>query len=95
MAQESMTGGFGSRLSAFVLGAAAGAAIALLTAPRSGRETRAQLKDAALDLKRKMERAPDAVRAAGAKTLKAGQAAYAQARGEITRGEMARRPDPS
>jgi len=85
MAHESMTGGFGSILSAFVLGATAGAAIALLTAPRSGRETRAQLKDVALDIKQKMERSPDAIRAAGARIMKAGQGAYEQARGEIVR----------
>lgn len=86
MAHENMTGGFGSLLSAFVLGATAGAAIALLTAPRSGRDTRAQLKDVALNIRRKMERSPDAVRAAGARTVKAGHAAYEQARGEIMRG---------
>jgi len=85
MANENMTGGAGSLLTAFVLGAAAGAAIALLTAPRSGRETRAQLKDVALDLKQKMDRAPDAIRQAGASAMKAGQAAYEQARGEIKR----------
>jgi gas vesicle protein len=86
MAHENMTGGAGSLLTAFVLGAAAGAAIALLTAPRSGRETRAQLKDVALDLKKKIEHAPDSIRKAGASAMKAGQAAYEQARGEIARG---------
>ncbi|MBT9558405.1 MAG: YtxH domain-containing protein [Myxococcales bacterium] len=40
-------GGFsGSQLAlAFLAGAAAGAAVALLTAPRSGAETRAQIRD--------------------------------------------------
>ena len=94
MAHENTTGGFGSFLSAFLLGATAGAAIALLTAPRSGRDTRAKLKDVALDLKQKMERSPDAIRAAGAKTMKAGQAAYEQARGEITH-EITRSSDLS
>lgn len=78
--------GFGSLLTAFVLGATAGAVVALLTAPSSGRDTRAQLKGAALDLKKKMERAPEAIRTAGAKTAKAGQAAYEQARGEFALG---------
>jgi len=85
MSHENLPSGIGSFLSAFLLGATAGAAIALLVAPRSGRETRAQLKDVALDLKQKMERAPDAIRKAGASAMKAGQAAYEQARGEITR----------
>ena len=50
MAYDNQTNGFGSILGAFILGAAAGAAIALLAAPRSGRETRARLKDVAHDL---------------------------------------------
>jgi len=87
MTGKSMTRGFGSLLGAFVLGATAGATIALLTAPRTGSETRAQLKDAARDLTQRMGRAPEAIRAAGARSLKAGQAAYVQARGEIERGQ--------
>ena len=83
--RSTVSRGFGSLLSVFALGAAAGAAAALLMAPRSGRDTRAQLKSAALGLKRKMERAPEAIRAAGEKTTKAGVAAYDQARGEVTR----------
>jgi len=77
--------GFGSFLSVFALGATAGAAAALLTAPRTGRDTRAQLKSAALGLKRKMGRAPAAIRAAGDQTMKAGVAAYDQARSGVTR----------
>jgi len=84
MAHENQNISLGSFLTAFVLGAAAGATIALLTAPRSGRETRAQLKDVALDLKQTMERAPAAIQKAGARAMKAGQAAYEQARGEIS-----------
>jgi gas vesicle protein len=57
--------GFGSLLSVFVLGATAGAVAALLMAPRTGRDTRAQLKSAARGLKEKMQRAPAAMRAAG------------------------------
>jgi gas vesicle protein len=87
MSSKSRTRGFGSLLGAFALGATAGAAIALLTAPRSGRETRAQLKDAARDLKHRMDGAPEAMRAAGARAMKAGQAAYEQARVEIGRSQ--------
>jgi gas vesicle protein len=82
MAYDDMTNGFGSFLGVFLLGAATGAAIALLTAPRSGREIRAQLKDTARDL---MERAPDTIRNAGARAMKAGQAAYDSVRGKIDR----------
>jgi gas vesicle protein len=64
-----------------------GATIAILTAPRTRSETRAQLKDAARDLTQWMGRAPEAIRAAGARSLKAGQAVYVQARGEIERGQ--------
>jgi gas vesicle protein len=82
MANNTMTGGFGSFLGVFLLGAAAGAAVALLTAPRSGRETRAQLKDTARDL---MERAPGALRNAADRAMKVGQAVYETAHGEIDR----------
>jgi gas vesicle protein len=83
MVHENQNSSLGTFLSAFVLGAAAGAAVALLVAPRSGRETRAQLKDVALDLRQTMERAPAAIQRAGARAMKAGQAAYEHARGEI------------
>jgi gas vesicle protein len=49
----------------FVLGAATGAAIALLTTPQSGRETRRKLKEFAGDLADRAARVPTAVRAAG------------------------------
>jgi gas vesicle protein len=49
----------------FVLGAATGAAIALLTTPRSGRETRRKLKEFAGDLADHAARVPAAMRAAG------------------------------
>jgi len=52
---ERRNGGFG----AFVLGALAGAAAALLLAPRSGEETRAELRNGAQRLR---ERAEDTVR---------------------------------
>ena len=77
--------GFGSFLSVFVLGATAGAVAALLMAPRTGRDTRAQLKSAALGLKAKMQRAPAAIRAAGDRTLKTGLAASEQVRAEVAR----------
>lgn len=49
----------------FVLGAATGAAIALLTTPQSGRETRRKLKELAGDLAERAARVPTAMRAAG------------------------------
>jgi len=72
--------GFGSILGAFVVGAAAGATIALLTTPRSGREMRAQLKDATRGIGERMQQIPGAVQKAGARALKAGQAAFTQAK---------------
>ena len=85
MTHESHGNGLGSILSAFVLGAAAGAAIALLTAPRSGRETRERLKGTSLDLGKTIERLPGAIRRAGSRAVKAGQATLEQARDEVTR----------
>jgi gas vesicle protein len=88
MSQETMVPrGFGSFLGVFVLGATAGAVAALLMAPRSGRETRAQLKNAALDLKQKMERAPESMREAGDRVIKAGVTASRQAIADVTRGQ--------
>jgi gas vesicle protein len=83
--KDKVTRGFGSFLGVFALGATAGAVAALLMAPRSGRDTRAQLKSAALGLKRKVERAPAAIRAAGDRAMNSGAAAYEQARDEVTR----------
>jgi gas vesicle protein len=87
MTSKSMSRSVGSLLGAFALGATAGAAIAFLTAPRTGRQARAQLQDAARDLKLRMEGAPDAIRTAGARVMKAGRAAYEQARGENGRSQ--------
>lgn len=88
MTSESAGPGFGSILGTFVLGAAVGAAIALLTAPRSGRETREQLKSKALDLGRTLDGVPDAIRKAGSKVVSAGQAAFDQVRDEATRSSV-------
>jgi len=84
MTTESCASGFGFFLGAFVLGAAAGATFVLLTAPYSGRETRERLKSAALDLEKVAERAPGAIQRAGAKAVKAGRAAFAQARNDLS-----------
>jgi len=85
MTHESHGIGLGSFLGAFVLGAAAGATIALLTAPRSGRETRERLKGFSSDLGESLDRVPGAIRKAGSRAVKAGQAAFEQARVEVVR----------
>ena len=84
MTSESHVDGFGRYLSAFVLGAAAGVAITLLTAPRSGRETRERLKNAGLDLEQTVKQVPGAIQRAVGKAVKAGQAAFEQARDEVS-----------
>ena len=83
MSTESQVNGFAGYLSAFVIGAAAGVAIALLTAPRSGRETRERLRGAALDLGRRMEQVPGTIQRAVGKAVKAGQSVIEQAREEV------------
>jgi gas vesicle protein len=85
MTTENGANGFGGYLGAFVLGAATGVTIALLTAPRSGRETREKLKSAALNLEDTVERGNGAIRRAGARAVKAGQAAFNQVRDEVSR----------
>jgi gas vesicle protein len=88
MTPENHGNGLASFVSAFVLGAAAGATIALLTAPRSGREARKRLKGTSFDLGKTIERVPGAIRRAGSRAVKAGQAAFEQARDEIARGAV-------
>lgn len=84
MTSGSRMQGFGWYLGAFVLGAAAGATIAILTTPRSGSETRERLKSAALDMKKKVENVPGAFRRAVAESVKAGEAFLEQARDEVS-----------
>jgi len=78
MNSDNAGGGFGSFLSTFIMGAAAGAAVALLTAPRTGRDMRTRLKGAARGMGERMQQIPDAVQNDGAKAVKAGQAALDQ-----------------
>jgi gas vesicle protein len=76
--------GFGSFLGTFVVGAAAGATIALLTAPRSGRETRVRLKASAREMGESLQKFPVAVQKFGAEAARVSRAAFAQAKEEIT-----------
>ncbi len=85
MASESAGFGLGSLLTTFVLGAAVGATIALLTAPGSGAETRERLKKTGLDLGKSLQDIPEALRRAGSRAVQAGQAAFDQSRGEVAR----------
>lgn len=86
MASESAGIGLGSLLTTFVLGAAVGATIALLTAPGSGAETRERLRSKALDLGKSLNDLPDTLRRAGSRAVNASQLAFDQARGEAARG---------
>lgn len=83
MTSDSNGSGFGSFLGMFMLGAAVGATVALLTAPESGTDTRKRLKGAALDLGKSLENVPDTIRKAGARAVEAGQAAFDQARNDM------------
>lgn len=66
-------------LIAFVAGAAAGAVVALLTAPQSGRETREKVQAWAVDLKDKACKVPDATREALGRATAAAKSAFAEA----------------
>jgi gas vesicle protein len=66
-------------LIAVLAGAAAGAAVAYLTAPGSGKETREQLKGWAGDARAKAGRVPRAFREAYAKATEAAKTAFAEA----------------
>ena len=65
-------------LAAFTAGAVAGAAVAYLTAPRSGRETRAALQDWAREAREKASRIPHAVREAVERGRQAGKEAFVE-----------------
>jgi gas vesicle protein len=86
MARDEGAGG-GSVLLAFILGAISGAAVALLYAPASGRETREYLGERASDARERAQAAADRGREAvqqGRETLshaiERGREAYQQAR---------------
>jgi len=63
----------------FVVGAAAGAAVALLTAPRPGRETRRKLKQFTSELADRAVRVPPAVTEAYRRATAAGKEAFVSA----------------
>jgi gas vesicle protein len=65
-------------LTAFATGAAAGAAVAILTAPRSGKEAREALKAMARDVRGKAGRIPHAVGQAVERATLAGKEAFAE-----------------
>ena len=68
-------------LIAFLAGAAAGAAVALLTAPQSGVESREQVRGWAADLGEKASRVPGAVQSAYGRAAEAAKEAFSQALG--------------
>jgi len=76
-------------LIAFLAGAAAGAVVAYLTAPRSGRETRENLKEWAGDVRGKAVRVPHAVREAYSKASEAAKTAFVEALRETGTDEKA------
>jgi gas vesicle protein len=63
-------------LVAFAAGAAAGAAVAYITAPRSGKETRDALQVWANDARSKASRLPQAVKEAVERGTQAGKEAF-------------------
>jgi len=76
-------------IAAFTAGAVAGAAVAFLTAPRSGKETRAALQDWAKDARDKASRLPQAVRGAVERGTQAGKEAFVESfRGNSARTEV-------
>lgn len=65
-------------LVAFIAGAAAGAVVALLTAPQSGKETREKVRDWAEDVKTKASEIPGAVQEAYGRAADAAKRAFRQ-----------------
>jgi gas vesicle protein len=65
-------------LMAFMAGAATGAAVAFMTAPRTGKETREALTTWAMDAREKAARIPQAMRDAVDQGTRAGKEAFAE-----------------
>ena len=74
----------------FLLGAATGAAIALLTTPQSGRDTRRKLKEFAGDLADRAARVPSAMRTAGREAAATAREAFARGLEEPAAATVAR-----
>lgn len=72
-------------LMAFLGGAMAGVAIALLTAPQSGRETRELLKEWSREARERAGRLPHAVREASSRASHAARDAFAESMRENDR----------
>jgi gas vesicle protein len=85
------TNGYGGAhlLIAFLAGTVAGAAVAYLTAPGSGRETRESLKGWAGEVRGKAVRVPHAVREAYVKASEAAKTAFVEALREAASDEKA------
>lgn len=66
-------------LLAFLAGAVTGAAVALLTAPQSGRETRSRLKGLAMDAAGRAPHMPEALSSAYTRASKAARQAFNEA----------------
>ena len=64
---------------AFLAGAVSGTVVALLTAPRSGRETRDRIKEIARDAAGKTVRVPPALNGAYSRAAEAARRAFAEA----------------
>ncbi|HYS03947.1 MAG TPA: YtxH domain-containing protein [Candidatus Dormibacteraeota bacterium] len=64
---------------AFLAGAVSGAVVALLTAPRSGRETRDRIKDLTRDAAGKTVRVPPALNGAYSRAAEAARRAFVEA----------------
>jgi len=78
----------GHLLVAFTAGAVAGAAVAYLTAPRSGKETREALQGWAKDVRDKASRIPHSVREAVERGKQAGKEAFVESyKGNLDRSD--------
>lgn len=76
----------GAVILSFLAGTVVGAAVALLTAPRSGRETRELLTDYGTELKARAETLPEELREYGETALDRGKEMIERGREMISRG---------
>lgn len=84
MADECRCGNVGSVFLAFVMGAAIGGGLALLSAPRSGEETRNKVRDLADDVREKVKKIAEEAEARIRETIEEGREAL-QEKAEIVK----------
>lgn len=91
MSEEKSCGNGGHLFLAFLIGAAVGGGIALLTAPRSGRETRAKIRESAGDMRDRVRHIAEEAQARIKAVMAEGEEVWEEKRDTVKAGIEAAR----